>query len=190
MKERQNKKNWPRIRNHRSHLNDIISISSAAAAATGRRRNGGLGLAGDGHRVDHRGRRVSAGGHRDRADRGGLGTLVAQKVLAILQVLVDGVVLLLARNLQRRQPFGVLGQDVRAGTDQLLDHREVTKEGGRVQGRFAVRDLAQVGAVLEEFVHDGAVALVGRLEEGRGTVLREEGRKVFFYKLGENMLCN
>lgn len=109
-------------------------------------------------------------------------------MLAILQVLVDGVVLLLARNLQRRQPFGVLGQDVRAGTDQLLDHREVAKEGGRVQGRFAVRDLAQVGAVLEEFVHDGAVALVGRLEEGRGTVLREKGRKVIFNKLGEKML--
>lgn len=101
-------------------------------------------------------------------------------MLAILQVLVDGVVLLLARNLQRRQSFGVLGQDVRAGADQLFHHRQMAKEGGRVKGRFAVRDLAQVGAVLEEFVHDGAVALVGGLEEGGGTVLREKRKKKNF----------
>lgn len=103
--------------------------------------------------------------------------LMPQIMFAILQILIDGVILLLPGDLQRSHPFLVLEADVGAGSDQLFDDRQMTEEGRGMQGRFTVRDQTQIRTVFEQLVDHRTVAFVGGFEECRGTVLqaRKEG---------------
>lgn len=114
---------------------------------------------------------------RHRLDRGRhsgrghcLGAARYHRPYAFLEIITDGGVLLLVRQLQGRQTIVVLQQDIAAGGHQLLADGHVAKHGGGMQCGLSVGQLAEIGSVFEQHGDYGGMALMSRLEEGRGAV--------------------